>query len=570
MFAFQPLDSANDTIRLLILLPTSVTEGVDANEICCELEHNTLASKPKFEALSYTWGDEPADNPIRVNGQQVLVRKNLHDALRNFRQSSPRALWVDTLCINLADTEERSYQVSLMPYIYSRARKVLAWLGQPESQFTRAELKDMETPQSRFFMHWSEENCTAVAESRYWTRRWILQELILAKDVRFHLGEGFFTMDDYINLMGGEEFEGFRQRLELIQQHRDNRHADMGRLEILLETFKEWACLDTRDKIFSLLGMADDGAQDMIEPDYNIGYFELYTKLIEYHQASSPMPCRRDVWDTLQISNLWTDTSPRVYLDETTERSAMLIAFSHLVQGALDGAVDRSDVTASSMESQKFYTTRGVFAGEILGFGPTYDETISSLAANKQWTLALENKCKGVPNVAKIRRADAEYSRIMLDWDDRHLRSIRRVDTAASYGYQRRVDDESIDVGEPPQGCVEGEPRRFIGTQGLVGFAPPGAREGDLVYSFWECNVGVVVRKAAEDRWMIVGRADLSMESLEEIANIRYYPEALNFGTESMSFARSNTEFAQKMRAEAFENMMEFRLDIRTLQMLTC
>ncbi|SPO01777.1 uncharacterized protein DNG_04450 [Cephalotrichum gorgonifer] len=569
MFAFQPLNANADSIRVLVLLPASGTEEKDVDEICCELEHKTLASKPSFEALSYTWGDEPADNPIKVNGHQVLVRKNLYDALQNFRLTSPRALWVDTLCINLADTAERSYQVSMMPYVYSRATKVLAWLGQPENPFTEDQLEAMKTPESRYFMYWSEENCSAVADSPYWTRRWIIQELVLAKEVNFHLGEGFFTIDDYTNLMGDEKFEGFRQRLDLIREHRENRHGDIGRLEILLETFKESQSLDTRDKIFSLLGMADDTAQDMIEVDYGVNYFELYAKLIDYHQASSPMPGRLDVWGSLQVSNPWMGTNYRVYLDETIERSAMLVAFSHLVQEALGGAVDQSRETASSTETPKFYTVRGIFAGKILGFGPSYDETLSSWEANRQWKASLEKEYKGAPNLVELREADAEYSRAILNWDERQLRSIRKVDTAASYGYQHSVDDESIDTGEPDQIGEEDGPQRFRATQGLMGFAPPEAREGDLVYSFWECNVGIIVRKVADDRFMIVGRADLSVETLREIINIRYYSEALNCGTETMSFARSNTEFAQQMKAEAFENMMHFRLDIHTLQMLT-
>jgi hypothetical protein len=42
-------------------------------------------------------------------------------------------LWVDAICINQDDIEERNRQVKLMAFIYSRALAVLVWLGRPVS-----------------------------------------------------------------------------------------------------------------------------------------------------------------------------------------------------------------------------------------------------------------------------------------------------------------------------------------------------------------------------------------------------------------------------------------------------
>jgi len=51
-------------------------------------------------------------------------------ALRHLRyRDRPRKLWVDTICINQADNDEKSVQVRRMARIYRSAYRVVAWLG---------------------------------------------------------------------------------------------------------------------------------------------------------------------------------------------------------------------------------------------------------------------------------------------------------------------------------------------------------------------------------------------------------------------------------------------------------
>ena len=49
-------------------------------------------------------------------------------ALRDKKR--PRILWIDALCINQSDIEERSSQVAFMSSVYSRAVRVIVWLGE--------------------------------------------------------------------------------------------------------------------------------------------------------------------------------------------------------------------------------------------------------------------------------------------------------------------------------------------------------------------------------------------------------------------------------------------------------
>lgn len=195
---------------------------------------------------------------------------------------------------------------------------------------------------------------------------------------------------------------------------------------------------------------------------------------------------------------------------------------------------------------------------------------MSSWEPNKRWRAVIEDECNKDPNVVEIRRANADYSHSILTWDERHIRAIRMLDSSTSYGYQNSANDEFIDRPDSSQVAEGAEPKIFLATQGLMGFVPPQARPGDMIYSFWECTVGFVVRKVADDRCMIVGRADLSRETLPGILDKDYFTDSLNYGTEKESYPwRKGTDYYRDSRQEAFENMLKFKLDVSTLQQLT-
>ncbi|KAF2831842.1 hypothetical protein CC86DRAFT_276641, partial [Ophiobolus disseminans] len=85
---------------------------------------------PSFEALSYTWGDPHDAVPIKVEGHQFTVTRNLHCALKYLRlQNRTRVLWVDALCMNQGNQSERQSQVTQMHRIYKSSTTVVAFLG---------------------------------------------------------------------------------------------------------------------------------------------------------------------------------------------------------------------------------------------------------------------------------------------------------------------------------------------------------------------------------------------------------------------------------------------------------
>ena len=137
--------------RLIYLHPG----GFD-DDIYCTIYHaNILEKLPQTEytALSYVWGDAKHTKPIQLGYHQIptsgtadtwpsasapgaccyklfQVTKNLEKALRHLRdRASERILWVDAICINQSDEEEKLSQVQSMGDVYRNAVEVRIWLG---------------------------------------------------------------------------------------------------------------------------------------------------------------------------------------------------------------------------------------------------------------------------------------------------------------------------------------------------------------------------------------------------------------------------------------------------------
>ncbi|KAI1461353.1 heterokaryon incompatibility protein-domain-containing protein [Annulohypoxylon moriforme] len=98
------------------------------------MEHIPLDSEPKYYALSYVWGDSREFRTIELDGQPFKITKNLHEALHQFRQlTDPEYIkdyfWVDAICIDQTDHDEKSQEVPRMSEIYRVCLQVLIWLG---------------------------------------------------------------------------------------------------------------------------------------------------------------------------------------------------------------------------------------------------------------------------------------------------------------------------------------------------------------------------------------------------------------------------------------------------------
>jgi hypothetical protein len=120
-----------DSIRLLRLLPY---EDENAS-IQCQLFNYSLQESGKrthpYDALSYVWGGSYTPRSISIGKHDLLVTENLHEALSCLRHRSiERVIWVDAVCINQENEQEKEQQIQFMAKIYGQANRVVVWLGE--------------------------------------------------------------------------------------------------------------------------------------------------------------------------------------------------------------------------------------------------------------------------------------------------------------------------------------------------------------------------------------------------------------------------------------------------------
>jgi hypothetical protein len=117
-------------IRLLRLMP----DKDEAAPIQCRLINYSAQELGQrshlYEALSYVWGDPNHSLPVLINEHPFNITVNLHAALSSLRNHSvERLLWVDAICINQSNQEEKELQIRSMAKVYGQANRVVVWLG---------------------------------------------------------------------------------------------------------------------------------------------------------------------------------------------------------------------------------------------------------------------------------------------------------------------------------------------------------------------------------------------------------------------------------------------------------
>jgi hypothetical protein len=119
------------------------------------------------------------------------MRLNLELALRSLRnEDDDRTFWIDAICIDQRNIEEKAGQVASMGEIYHRAQRIIIWLGEESDDSAAAlrfisEIVDLSRFDHIVKDHKSPKLWQALSGlmSRTWfTRRWVIQELALAND----------------------------------------------------------------------------------------------------------------------------------------------------------------------------------------------------------------------------------------------------------------------------------------------------------------------------------------------------------------------------------------------------
>ncbi|KAF9773898.1 hypothetical protein IL306_008196 [Fusarium sp. DS 682] len=196
---YKSLSQHRDCTRLL-----RIEAAQDGDPIICSLSEVAFCDRPKFDALSYMWGDGQAGQNITLNGVGFSVRQNLWDALHYLRKHAAGTdYWIDAICINQNDILERNRQVRMMHHIYFRAQTVVVWLGKRYAEYEAA-LPDLQSlghgkpsneqvnPESPTDPPRTDSAERSFAEKLYnddyWKRLWIIQEIGLAQKIKVCFG----------------------------------------------------------------------------------------------------------------------------------------------------------------------------------------------------------------------------------------------------------------------------------------------------------------------------------------------------------------------------------------------
>ena len=281
-----------------------------------------------YEAISYTWGNALGTDNCSINGINLSISRNLENTLRRIRSASQdRYLWADAICIDQKALSERNHQVALMSEIFSRAIRVLAWLGDPKdgSDTIIDYLKD--SALSEAATAWKSVSRTpgfddgglrerlldnpkapgyliSFLNRDYFSRTWVWQE-VAAREAHFFCGIRTITLlelntclqflvDKQLSrpvqrassTLPRDEIEaiisdsGFKRVYALLDIAISNQVLT---LHALLLRMEQTNCSDIRDRIFAILGLVKLSRDTpAFRPDYNLTAAELFFAVIDH------------------------------------------------------------------------------------------------------------------------------------------------------------------------------------------------------------------------------------------------------------------------------------------------
>jgi hypothetical protein len=280
-----------------------------------------------YAALSYVWGDEHHTCTIILNGQQTEVTSNLAEALRAFCKEAEFEggfkLWVDAICINQGDLDERARQVRRMREIYGSAWAVIAWLGEESHQsnsaiqlvrdlavFSQAGCGEQLEASLRAEPDFLGQGCWLAlqefVERPYWYRLWIIQEIVMGASATWircgtssidwtSFCRGIAFLEEHLWLVKDELLEREilatrSQRepiwtittLHLVYQdlsvlsEREEKGGDYLSFGRLLDIANSADCKDARDKVYALAGLISPCVAQQILPDYALAVPNIY------------------------------------------------------------------------------------------------------------------------------------------------------------------------------------------------------------------------------------------------------------------------------------------------------
>jgi hypothetical protein len=319
-YVYQPLDPRKHQIRLL---EPSRTEGSTADYRLVIFDYETA---PRYAALSYTWGNEKLTEAVFIDNNFLKIPQGLSRFLSTYREHT--YLWIDQISINQSDIQERNHQVSLMSKIYMRCDFVLVWLRDEsrDTPSTHQAALDFNKGIQCYDQHTCNRGSKADAQiinrpilalmrNPYFDRLWIVQELLLARNIRI-LVEGntwisWKSLRNACKTWSSELRASVPGTVWMVESHIFRfafaSHTPKSLsyyLTLTVGKFCQKNCRDPRDKVYGLMSLVRPASKITI--DYNMCLEGLYlqtfmTLVREYGDMTYDVPNGIDGYEFLRV-----------------------------------------------------------------------------------------------------------------------------------------------------------------------------------------------------------------------------------------------------------------------------
>lgn len=337
-FQHKALPDAANHMRLLRILDNNFSETI---KIRCSTTTWLVYMMPSYHAISYTWGDTESNTTILINDKKFRVRTNCEFVLKQaYRCNKSYNYWIDAICIDQENLEEKSKQVGIMGNIYQTADQVLACVGAhaDDSSFlfrevalTRAireiryerghrayergryDSKAFVTLCQQYGIFTIRRFLHAVGhftQRPYFSRLWVVQELQNAKQAYFLCGQDTLpkkAIQDIFVALDNVFFRlPWRSQSTLISllwslramvhprtnlEYRRSSHERLSNVYFfttdsvyearLFLDVKPLQCTQRRDKLYGILSILDWGDVVPPSPDYTKSDFEVALEFIQ-------------------------------------------------------------------------------------------------------------------------------------------------------------------------------------------------------------------------------------------------------------------------------------------------
>ena len=538
-YQYTPLSDDLKEIRLLTLHEGRFKADIHISIHTVPL---TTDSPPIYEALSYVWGSPETPIDIQVGVQTLSITRSLAEALPYLRyRDRPRILWIDAICVNQQDLEERSRQIRRMADLYRLAERVVVWLGpgNKDSSYGLRLLKDLSSqitvdwvhqkmkPRSNgTAKHWAEESeelpyghkqVRAVYSliSRPWFERlWIWQEIQLAKSNAIVIcGSDPIPWESCRSALFCLYWK--KEKTSVISEQfsarvKETYHlASTGGLKYPLQhtmhTTRYCKYTDPKDRVYAILSLldpSDDGID--IEPDYTKSTSQVFQNValhyINHHKTlellsssglsdrQSEMPTWVPDWTVIDYPHRFANGLASLGTEpEVQYRGAGILSVTGSVSATVQHVerMECRDYRSLIAEIQRL-APQDVLQGSYIGSCSLLTAYCITLCANK-----FSDKYMPRSEVFPHFQQSLNF-----------LSAILQPGTKQVPDYSPRTHTARL-VGYVAVYCTR---RSFVTTcEGYMGLAPRNAQPGDQVCVLLGCDVPMLLRPAANSQYEVVG-----------------------------------------------------------------